>query len=147
MRKEYIAQSADDLKNVACEIIPLIINYPVVAFKGKMGSGKTALIKEICKLLQVKEVVTSPTFTLVNEYHTFSGKNIYHFDFYRIDRIEEIYDLGYEEYLYSGNICLIEWPEIVENMFLEDTLYVHINIDDKKRRHILIDLPILQESE
>jgi len=85
--------------------------HQLIAFNGEMGVGKTTLIKAICKNLGVISEISSPTFSLVNEYQTQSGQIIYHFDFYRIQSIEEVYDIGYEDYFYSGNLCLIEWPE------------------------------------
>jgi tRNA threonylcarbamoyladenosine biosynthesis protein TsaE len=139
--KTFVVQHADELARVAQELIPLLHRYPVVTFSGKLGSGKTALIKEICRLLMVKETVTSPTFTLLNEYETSTGRPVYHFDFYRITRPEEIYDLGYEEYLFSGNLCFIEWPEMAENILLPDALRVNIETDNHKRRHISIVEP------
>jgi tRNA threonylcarbamoyladenosine biosynthesis protein TsaE len=146
-KREYLVCSMEDLSKVAGEIIPLLDHYPVVAFKGPMGSGKTTLIKEICKQLEVKDIVTSPTFTLVNEYVTSTGRPIYHFDLYRIDKVEELYDLGYEEYLFGGNCCFIEWPELAENILLPDTLYVNIALNEKKQRHIQINIPELKESK
>ncbi len=139
--KKFIIKNPDELSDVAREIIFYLNHYPVVSLSGTLGSGKTALVKEICKLLKVKDIVTSPTFTLVNEYSTPEGIPIYHFDFYRISRPEEIYDLGYEEYLFSGKICFIEWPEMAENMLLPDTLRVNIVLDNTKHRHITIELP------
>lgn len=141
MMKEYIIQSKDELKKIAEELIPFIMHRPVVAIKGKMGSGKTTLIKELCKMLQVTDNVSSPTFALVNEYFTSSGRPVYHFDFYRINSTEEIYDLGYEEYLYSGNFCFIEWPEQAEDVLLPDVLEITIDVDPKNRRIIKIDIP------
>lgn len=139
--KTFVIQQANELTHVAEELITLLNHYPVVTFSGKLGSGKTALIKEICRLLQVKDTVTSPTFTLLNEYETAAGQPVYHFDFYRISRPEEIYDLGYEEYLFSGNFCFIEWPEMAENILLPDVLKVTIEVDNHKRRHISLIEP------
>jgi tRNA threonylcarbamoyladenosine biosynthesis protein TsaE len=99
------------------EVCKLNANYLEVnclAFYGQMGAGKTTIIKEICKSLHVNDITSSPSFSLINEYLTKSGKKIYHFDFYRINRQEEVFDLGYEEYFYSNNLCLIEWPEKIE---------------------------------
>ncbi|MGC8802647.1 MAG: tRNA (adenosine(37)-N6)-threonylcarbamoyltransferase complex ATPase subunit type 1 TsaE [Bacteroidales bacterium] len=137
----FIIQHASELSKVAKELIALLNRYPVITFSGKLGSGKTALIKEICQLLGVKDLVTSPTFTLLNEYETATGQKIYHFDFYRISKPEEIYDLGYEEYLFSGNMCFIEWPEMAENILLPDTLKVIIEVDNHKRRYISLIEP------
>jgi tRNA threonylcarbamoyladenosine biosynthesis protein TsaE len=90
--------------------------HPIVAISGQMGAGKTTLIKSICQKLGVVKEVSSPTFSLVNEYNTADNKLIYHFDFYRIRSIEEVYDIGYEDYFYSGNLCMIEWPEMIEEL-------------------------------
>jgi tRNA threonylcarbamoyladenosine biosynthesis protein TsaE len=137
--KSFIVHTLDELQKVAEEIIPDIIKQPVVAFQGKMGAGKTTLIKAICKILNVQNTVTSPTFALVNEYKTLSGETIYHFDFYRINRVEEIFDFGYEEYFYSGKHCFIEWPELAEQLLLPDTLIINIEVDDKHRRTITLN--------
>lgn len=94
--------------------------HPIVAISGQMGAGKTTLIKSICKQLGVASDVSSPTFSLVNEYAANDGKPIYHFDFYRIRSIEEVYDIGYEDYFYSGNVCIIEWPEMIEELLHPD---------------------------
>ena len=98
----------------------------VFAFYGTMGAGKTTFIKAICEELGVREEVTSPTFAIINEYRAGDGKPIFHFDFYRINRQEEAFDLGYEEYLYSGNRCFIEWPELIEALLPDHTVKVYI---------------------
>ena len=98
-----------------------------------MGAGKTTFIKAFCKELGTADTVTSPTFSLVNEYEI-ENAVIYHFDFYRINKIEEAIDIGFDEYLYSGNICLIEWPENIEALLPEDTLHITIEIVDEKSR-------------
>ena len=102
----------------------------IIAFYGKMGAGKTTFIKALCEELGVEDVITSPTFAIVNEYSLPLGGRLegalYHFDFYRIKKIEEVYDMGYEDYFYSGNLCLIEWPELIEDLLPEDALRVTI---------------------
>ncbi len=99
----------------------------VFAFYGSMGAGKTTFIKALCEALGVTDdVITSPTFAIVNEYRSQSGELIYHFDFYRIKRLEEVYDMGYEDYFYSGALCFIEWPELVEELLPQDTVRVTI---------------------
>lgn len=115
-----------ELPKVATLLLPEIKKVSVVAFYGSMGAGKTTLIKELCQQLGVVDVVNSPTFSLVNEYHTENGGKIYHFDFYRINKLDEVYDFGYEEYFYSSNLCLIEWPELVEQLLPENTLKLRI---------------------
>jgi tRNA threonylcarbamoyladenosine biosynthesis protein TsaE len=126
----------DELSTVAQALLPYIKKKPVVAFYGKMGIGKTTLIKAICKEIDVVNVVTSPTFTIVNEYITKKGEIVYHFDFYRINKIEEIYDFGYEEYFYSGHFCFIEWPEFAESLLPDYTLAVNIDEAKKGRKTI-----------
>lgn len=101
-------------------------NDRVFAFYGSMGAGKTTLIKAICHQLGSADYVTSPSFSLINEYSTSGGDTIYHFDFYRIKKLEEAFDLGYEDYIYSGNYCLIEWPEMIESLLPEGIVEVRI---------------------
>lgn len=125
--------SPDALPDAAAKIIDMMRGYGVVAFFGPMGAGKTTLIKEIALQLGVSDPVTSPTFALVNQYPTAAGKTIYHFDFYRIDRVEEAFDLGYEEYFYGGDLCLIEWPEKIEPLLPPDTLRIEIAVDPENR--------------
>jgi tRNA threonylcarbamoyladenosine biosynthesis protein TsaE len=104
-----------------------------------MGAGKTTLIKAICSEAGVAENVTSPTFSLVNAYKTSDNKTIYHFDFYRINNISEVYDLGYEEYFYSGEMCFIEWPEMIEELLPENTLRIYIKVVDDNKRELTIN--------
>lgn len=112
---------------VAAQVLKSYSQQKVFLISGKMGVGKTTFIKEICKQLHVVDNVSSPTFSIVNEYRTETGNSIFHFDFYRIKNITELYDIGYEEYLYSDHICLIEWPELA--MEIMPTAYVKINIE------------------
>lgn len=108
----------------------------VFAFYGSMGAGKTTFIKALCSELDSADYVTSPTFALINEYSTANGSVIYHFDFYRIKRIEEAFDLGYEDYIYSGNYCFIEWPEMIESLLPEGIVEVRIKEAEKGIRLI-----------
>ena len=122
--------SQSELRNVADAILQNLDGRSIVAFYGQMGAGKTTLIREIVVLLGSSDVVTSPTFALVNQYSTEEGEAIYHFDFYRINRLEEAFDLGYEEYFYSGDLCLIEWSEKIGELLPEDdvmTVTIHVN--------------------
>ena len=98
----------------------------VFAFYGKMGAGKTTFIKALCEVLGVEDVITSPTFAIINEYTDGNENPIYHFDFYRIKKLEEVYDMGYEDYFYSGNLCLLEWPELIEDILPENVIKVTI---------------------
>jgi tRNA threonylcarbamoyladenosine biosynthesis protein TsaE len=111
----------------------------IIAFYGKMGAGKTTIIKEICRQKNVKDNVSSPTFALVNEYRCADGKAIFHFDFYRINKIDEVYDLGYEEYFYGNSLCLIEWSEKIEQLLPEDAVAVKIEEIDNGKRLVTIE--------
>jgi len=121
-----ILKSLSDLNVVAEKFLRLMKDKKVFAFFGPMGVGKTTFIKALCNELGVVEIVTSPTFALINEYQTGNGKIIYHFDFYRIEKIEEVFDFGYEDYFYSGNYCFIEWPDKIAEILPEDVVYVQM---------------------
>lgn len=136
--KEIIADSLDALKDVAEEVVRGLDGRNVVAFCGSMGAGKTTLISAIMEHLGSSDTVTSPTFALVNQYGTASGDAVYHFDFYRINRIEEVFDMGYEEYFYSGDLCLIEWPELIEDLLPEDAMVVRIEVLSPTERKFII---------
>lgn len=122
-----------DLPTVAESLISAFGSHKVLAFSGPMGAGKTTLIKAICEKLGVKETISSPTFSIVNEYHTADGKKIFHFDFYRIKDINEAYDMGYEEYFYSEAYCFIEWPEMISGLLPNGALKVEITVKDDVR--------------
>ncbi len=111
----------------------------IFAFYGNMGAGKTTFIKSICEALGVKDMINSPTFAIVNEYEDGEGETIYHFDFYRIKNIAEIYNMGYEEYLYSDARCFIEWPELMEELLPEEVVNVYIEETDNGLRLIRIE--------
>ena len=122
---EIRIQNLDTIREAAREFIQQMGESRVFAFYGKMGSGKTTFIKAVCEELGVKDVITSPTFAIVNEYAA-PQASLYHFDFYRIKKLEEVYDMGYEEYFYSGNYCFIEWPELIESLLPDDAVRVTI---------------------
>lgn len=122
-------ESLDAIRAAAQQFVDSIGEARVIAFYGGMGAGKTTFIKALCQELGVDDVITSPTFALVNEYTDGHSTPIYHFDFYRIRRIEEVYDMGYEDYFYSGNLCLLEWPELIEDILPDDTVRVKISVD------------------
>ncbi|SEN13809.1 tRNA threonylcarbamoyladenosine biosynthesis protein TsaE [Prevotella sp. ne3005] len=126
----------DHIRETAREFIDNMGNRKVFAFYGKMGAGKTTFIKAVCEELGVEDVITSPTFAIINEY---SGKDdtIYHFDFYRIKKLEEVYDMGYEDYFYSGALCFIEWPELIEEVLPEDAVKVQIIEKEDGTRAVL----------
>lgn len=113
---EHRVKSPEELPGVAGELINMFSDERVYVFYGKMGAGKTTFIKAICQYLGVEDVVSSPTFALINEYVTSAGEQVYHFDFYRIKNAYEALDIGFEEYLYSGAYCLVEWPEKVDGL-------------------------------
>ena len=135
---KFILDSLSSLDSVSQMFINEIGANKVFAFYGEMGVGKTTFIKAICKALGVTETVTSPTFSIVNEYKTVNGNLTYHFDFYRIKDIEEAYDFGYEDYFYSGNYCFIEWPELIEAILPDNVIKVDIVITDGERRLITL---------
>ena len=125
----------EDIKQAAKQFAEAMGENTVFAFYGKMGAGKTTFIKAVCEELGVEDTVTSPTFAIVNEYEAADGRPIYHFDFYRIKKVSEAYDMGCEEYFYSGHPCFIEWPELIEEVLPEDTIDVTIEaLPDGERR-------------
>lgn len=117
--------SLNKISDAAREFVEQIGDKRVFAFYGGMGAGKTTFIKAVCEQLGVKDAVTSPTFAIVNEYASDFGP-VYHFDFYRIKNLGEVMDLGFEDYAYSGNFCLMEWPELIEDLLPDNTVNVHI---------------------
>ncbi len=123
---EIRINSLDTIHEAAKDFIKGMGDGKVFAFYGKMGAGKTTFIKALCEVLGVKDVITSPTFAIINEYTDCNDNPIYHFDFYRIKKLEEVYDMGYEDYFYSGNLCLLEWPELVEDVLPENVIKVTI---------------------
>ena len=129
---ELKINSLEEIGAVAEEFVRLAMQEDTVfAFNGQMGAGKTTFIKALCEALGVSETVTSPTFAIVNEYRSDeTGELIYHFDFYRIKKLEEAYDMGCEDYFYSGAVCLIEWPELVEDLLPGNTVWVDIKVND-----------------
>lgn len=129
----------NEIESAAKQFVSVIGDKKVFAFYGLMGAGKTTFIKAVCKELGVEETITSPTFAIVNEYKSGSRESIYHFDFYRINKLEEAYDFGYEDYFYSGNICFIEWPELVEPILPMDVAKVQIRESDNGKRVVEIN--------
>lgn len=127
--------SLDNIREAAKQFIAAMEDNTVFAFYGKMGAGKTTFIKAVCEELGVTDVINSPTFAIVNEYRSDeTGELIYHFDFYRIKKLDEVYDMGYEDYFYSGALCFIEWPELVEEVLPGDAVKVTIEeIEDGTR--------------
>ncbi|MBQ2248075.1 MAG: tRNA (adenosine(37)-N6)-threonylcarbamoyltransferase complex ATPase subunit type 1 TsaE [Tidjanibacter sp.] len=136
--REINVNGIGDLPDAAEEIIEALDGRNVIAFFGQMGAGKTTLIREICAQLGSSDVVTSPTFALVNRYDTAEGRPIFHFDFYRIERPEEAFDMGYEEYFDSEGLCLVEWPEKIEELLPDDVMRIEIEVLSPTKRHITI---------
>lgn len=152
---KIIIHQLDEIRNAARQFIEQALKgdcQRVVAFYGSMGAGKTTFIRALCEELGVTDVVTSPTFAIVNEYEVDSSTSntqsntlplggggvglIYHFDFYRIKRLEEVYDMGYEDYFYGSSLCLIEWPELIEELLPDDSLRVTIRVNEDNTRSV-----------
>ena len=133
---EIKIQDLEHINEAAKQFVARIGDHKVFAFYGSMGAGKTTFIKAVCEELGVEDVITSPTFAIINEYTGQEG-TIYHFDFYRIKKLEEVYDMGYEDYFYSGALCFIEWPELIEEVLPEDAVKVSITEKEDGSRAIL----------
>lgn len=129
-------ESLDKIHESAKEFIANMGNNTIFAFYGKMGAGKTTFIKAVCEEFGVDDVITSPTFAIVNEYTDKNDDPIYHFDFYRIKKIDEVYDMGFDDYVYSGHLCFMEWPELVEDILPEETVKVTITANENGSRTI-----------
>lgn len=123
---EIKIESIDRIKEAAKEFVANMGDNTVFALYGNMGAGKTTFTKAVCECLGVTDVINSPTFAIVNEYRSDTDELIYHFDFYRIKKLEEVYDMGYEDYFYSGALCFIEWPELIEVLLPLDAVKVEI---------------------
>ncbi|MBQ8224859.1 MAG: tRNA (adenosine(37)-N6)-threonylcarbamoyltransferase complex ATPase subunit type 1 TsaE [Bacteroides sp.] len=133
-------QSLEQIQDAARQFVEAMGDNTVFAFYGKMGAGKTTFIKAICEILGVDDVITSPTFAIVNEYRSdLAGELVYHFDFYRIKKLEEVYDMGYEDYFYSGALCFIEWPELIEELLPGNTVKVSIVETDNGGRKVTLE--------
>ena len=134
---QITVQSESELAQAARTFVQAMDQATVFAFYGKMGAGKTTFIKALCEALGVSDVVNSPTFSIVNEYRSdTTGELVYHFDFYRIEKLEEVYDMGYEDYFYSGALCFIEWPELVEELLPGDAVKVTVTEAEDGSRYI-----------
>ena len=135
MKQEITIKNTADLDRAAAEFLEKIVDRTLVAFFAPMGAGKTTFTTAICKALGVTDPVGSPTFAIVNEYRSDeTGELIYHFDFYRIKKLDEVYDMGYEDYFYSGALCFIEWPELIEDVLPGDAVKVIIEeVEDGTR--------------
>lgn len=140
---EHVIRISDleKLPEKAALFLSSIGERPVVAFSGEMGAGKTTFIQALCLSLGVPQDVNSPTFSLVNEYFTTSGESVFHFDLYRIEDPDELFDLGYEEYFFSGKRCFIEWPEKASHLIPDDALMVHIEVREDGSRELRYAVP------
>ncbi|MBP1614768.1 MAG: putative ATPase/GTPase [Bacteroidetes bacterium] len=137
---EIKIESLDQIHEAAKMFIAAIDENTVFALYGKMGVGKTTFVKAICEELGVTDVINSPTFAIVNEYRSEeTAELIYHFDFYRINKLEEVYDMGYEDYFYSGALCFIEWPELVEELLPGNTIKVSIEEQEDGSRTVTMN--------
>ena len=134
---EILIPSLDKIADAAQEFVAQMGHRRVFAFYGGMGAGKTTFIKALCQQMGVKDAVTSPTFAIVNEYGSDIGP-IYHFDFYRIKNLAEVMDLGFDDYAYSGHLCLMEWPELIEDLLPDNTVSVHIEETDNGMRKVTV---------
>ena len=137
MGKKIVSYKPDDLNSAAKELITSYPDNRIFAFYGEMGAGKTTFIKAICKYLGVEDIVSSPTFAIINEYLASEMKQVFHFDFYRLKNTNELFDIGYEDYFYSNEYCLIEWPEKIEEFLPEGTIRVDINVDRKNNTRLI----------
>ncbi|MBQ2992497.1 MAG: tRNA (adenosine(37)-N6)-threonylcarbamoyltransferase complex ATPase subunit type 1 TsaE [Alistipes sp.] len=137
--RDITIHSTDELPMVAEQVIDALDGRSVVALFGPMGAGKTTLVSAIMEHLGSADTVTSPTFALVNQYYTADNQPIYHFDFYRINSLAEAFDMGYEEYFYSGDLCLVEWPEKIEGLLPDDVMVVRIEPLDETSRRFTIE--------
>jgi tRNA threonylcarbamoyladenosine biosynthesis protein TsaE len=134
---EIKIKSLDVIQEAAKEFVQAMGDNTVFAFYGKMGAGKTTFIKAVCEELGVSDIITSPTFAIVNEYRSDkAGELIYHFDFYRIKKLSEVYDMGYEDYFFSGALCFIEWPELIEELLPGDAVKVKIEEQEDGSRTV-----------
>jgi tRNA threonylcarbamoyladenosine biosynthesis protein TsaE len=134
---EIFINGTEDLPRAAKVFLEHLGDARIIAFYGAMGAGKTTFITAVCEALGVEDVVNSPTFTIVNEYRDRNGEPVYHFDFYRITRLNEALDIGLYEYFDSGALCLVEWPEMIEELLPEETLKVQILVEDAQTRTLL----------
>lgn len=132
--KKIQIDSKDQLNKVVQVVLEEFNHSRVFAFYGELGSGKTTTIQEICRKLTVNDVVNSPSFSIVNEYRSSRGLVVYHFDLYRVEKVEEVFDIGYEDYFFSGNYCLIEWPELIEEILPAGTIPVKIEVGSAGKR-------------
>lgn len=131
---KIIIKNKKQLPEAARKILEYASGRKLLAFYGLLGAGKTTIIKAVCRLLGAMDIVSSPSFTIVNEYKTETGENLYHIDFYRINEKEEVFDFGLEDYFASGSYCLIEWPDLIGDILPEEAIKIRITVDSKEQR-------------
>ena len=131
MQLKLVCENVHSLDTAASQILKTFTGHRIFALFGSMGAGKTTLIKAFCRKLNVKDVVNSPTFAIVNEYLNTKGESVYHFDFYRLKKESEAIDIGYEEYIYSGCYCFLEWSEKIENLLPDGYVSIRLDADDE----------------
>jgi tRNA threonylcarbamoyladenosine biosynthesis protein TsaE len=131
---EIVIKNKRALHSAVKKLLDFTKGKRIYAFYGAMGAGKTTIIKALCEFLGAADIISSPTFTLVNEYRTASGESLYHIDFYRIKKHDEVFDFGIEEYLSGDNYCFMEWPELVEDILPEETVKVRITVGENEER-------------
>jgi len=136
MEYSYVIHAETDIGRVANEVVPILKEYKVVAFFGNMGVGKTTFIKGVCEVLGVEDSVTSPSFAIVNEYEGNDNQVIFHFDFYRLKDVSEVFDMGYEDYFFSDHICLIEWPEKIASVLPDDRIDAYLSENEDGSRSL-----------
>lgn len=136
--QQFIAHTPEEMESIAPDVISAIGDSRVVAMDAPMGAGKTTLVKAICKALGSTSVVNSPTFAIINDYELPSGKALYHFDLYRLKNIEEAFNMGFDEYFYSGNYCFVEWPAIAEDILPEDSKILAIQVQPDGSRVVTV---------
>lgn len=137
MQESILCKSVAQLDEIAAQLIRKYPEHRIFAFYGSMGAGKTTFIKAICAQLFVRDIVNSPTFAIVNEYMRESGESIYHFDLYRLKSWQEMLDIGYEDYFYSGHYCFLEWPDKVENLLPDHTIRIKIELSAEREQRII----------
>lgn len=135
-----LTYSERELAQVSDQLLTYFKDVKVWIFHGEMGAGKTTLIKQICSKLGVVDEMSSPTFAIVNEYHTFSADEVYHFDFYRMESAEEAINIGIEDYFFSGSMCFAEWPELIREFLPDKYLEISIKLVDDNNRHLITKL-------
>ncbi len=136
-QQTYIVEDLDSLPQVVKLLLPGLLEAKIITLHGDLGAGKTTLVKEVCAQLGIDDLVSSPTYSIINEYeHAQGDVKVYHMDLYRIEKEDELLNIGFEDYLYSGHLVFIEWPQIAEHLLPSGTIAIHINIFDNSSRRL-----------